>query len=176
MVLVDLTPFVERLRQDLADAAAAAGPEVQAAAERVTLALDPAVRMVLLEAFADAAAEISAQLDSETVDVRLAGREPEFVVTAMAPTFAAPSPPPPPAPPLPGEVGDDGGQSRITLRLPDVLKSRAEDLAVDLSQSLNTWIVDAIRDGIEGRPPEGGARPASGGRRRRANRVQGWVG
>lgn len=107
--------------------------------------------------------------------MRLAGREPEFVVTRLAPAFAAPAPPAPPRPPGPGEIADDGGQSRITLRLPEVLKSRAEELAVDLSQSLNTWIVDAIRDGIDGRLPDGGPGPSGGGRRR-ANRVQGWVG
>lgn len=172
-MLVDLTPFVERLRRDLQDTAAAAGAEVQAAAERLLIALDPAVRMVLLEALAEATAAISAQLDTDTVDVRLNGREPEFVVTSLGAGagFAAPSgPPTPPTPPLP----DDGTQARITLRMPDVLKARAEELAVDLSQSLNTWIVDAIRDGIEG----AGHGPATSPppRRGRTRRVQGWVG
>jgi len=170
---VDLSPFVDRLRRDLADAAAAAGSEVQAAAERLVLALDPAVRMVLLEALSEAAAAISAQLDTETVDVRLNGREPEFVVTRLAPAdgagpLAPPAPPVPPSPP----IADEGGQARITLRLPDVVKARAEELAVDLSQSLNTWIVDAIRDGIDG---QGAGAPAPRPSRGRTRRVQGWV-
>jgi len=172
---MDLTPYVERLRRDLTAATATGAPEVEAAAERVVLTLDPAVRMVLLEALADAAAEISAHLDTDTVDVRLAGREPEFVVTPLAPAFAAPAPPAPPRPPGPADA-DDGSQSRITLRLPEILKARAEELAVDLSQSLNTWIVDAIREGIDGRAADAEPRPPGGARRRRANRVQGWVG
>lgn len=170
---MDLTPYVERLRRDLTDTVAAAGDDVRAVAERLTIALDPAVRMVLLEAMADAAAAISAELDTDTVDVRLTGREPQFVVTSLSPNIATPlAPPAPPPPPNPDD--DPGGQSRITLRLPEVLKSRAEDLAVELSQSLNTWIVDAVRDSIEGR--SAGATSAATDRRRRTQRVQGWVG
>ena len=47
---MELTPYVDRLRSDLSDAAAAGGAEAQSAAERLALALDPATRMVLLEA------------------------------------------------------------------------------------------------------------------------------
>ena len=82
---MELTPFVERLRQDLSDAAAAGGAEAQAAADRLALALDPATRMMLLEALSQAADEISGSLDHESVDVRMSGREPEFVVTHLEP-------------------------------------------------------------------------------------------
>src|SRR5918994_3206601 len=114
---MELTPFVERLRRDLSDAAAAGGPEAQAAAERLALALDPATRMMLLEALSQAAAEITGDLDHEAVDVRMSGREPEFVVTRVEPE-EPPAPPVPPAPPAPPEPEDDS-QSRITLRLPE---------------------------------------------------------
>src|ERR1700712_3157775 len=88
--VMELTPFVERLRRDLSDAAAAGGPEAQAAAERLALALDPATRMMLLEALSQAAAEITGALDHDAVDVRMNGREPEFVVTHLAAAQAAP--------------------------------------------------------------------------------------
>ena len=167
MTLMDLTPFVDRLRRDLNDTAGAGGPETAAVAERLLIALDPAVRMVLLEVLAEAAGAITAQLDNETVDVRLAGREPEFVVTSLAGTsnaLLAPVPPRPPEPPLP----DDGSQARITVRLPDNLKSQAEALAVDLSQSLNTWIVETIRGSLGDRSRTD---DWTGTRRR----VQGWA-
>src|SRR6478609_4323556 len=93
--VMELTPFVERLRRDLSDAAAAGGPEAQAAAERLALALDPATRMMLLEALSQAADEITGELEHDAVDVRMSGREPEFVVTPIAPA----APPAPPAPP-----------------------------------------------------------------------------
>src|SRR4051812_4863218 len=83
--VMELTPFVERLRRDLSDAAAAGGPEAQAAAERLALALDPATRMMLLEALSQAADEIPGELEREAVDDHMSGREPEFVVTRLEP-------------------------------------------------------------------------------------------
>jgi hypothetical protein len=143
---MELTPYVDRLRNDLSDAAAAGGAEAQAAADRLALALDPATRMMLLEALSQAAAEISGALDHDAVDVRMSGREPEFVVTHLEPQHA-PTPPPPPA--VPPEPEDDS-QSRITLRLPESVKTRAEEAANRIGQSLNAWLVDAVRDALDG--------------------------
>jgi hypothetical protein len=146
---MELSPFVDRLRRDLADAAAAGGIEAQQAAERLALALDPATRMVLLETLSQAAAEITGALDHAAVDVRMNGREPEFVVTDLEPTAPA-TPPPPPEPPAPPEP-EDANLSRITLRLPESVKVRAEEAAAQLGQSLNAWLVDAVRDTLDGR-------------------------
>ena len=60
---MDITPYVESLRHDLAAAAEAGGPEAKAAAERLALALDPAVRLALMDALSQAAAEITSELD-----------------------------------------------------------------------------------------------------------------
>ena len=146
---MELTPYVDRLRSDLSDAAAAGGAETQQAAERLALALDPATRMMLLEALSQAAAEITGSLDHDAVDVRLNGREPEFVVSHLEAPDAQqpPAPTEPPAPPEP----EDASQSRITLRLPESVKVRAEEAAAELGQSLNAWLVDAVRDALDGR-------------------------
>ena len=80
MVLVDITGYVEHLRRDLLTAAAAGGQDLADAVERVAPAFDAAVRMSILEALADAAAEISAELSGQAVELRLKGREPQFVV------------------------------------------------------------------------------------------------
>src|ERR1700709_1052869 len=143
---MELTPFVDRLRPPLSDAAAAGGPEAQAAAERLALALDPATRMMLLEALSQAAAEITGELDRDADAVRLSGREPEFVVTHVEPSGpptppTAPAPPEPPAAPEP----EDDSQSRITLRLPESVKVRAEEAANSICQSLYVWLVDLPR-------------------------------
>ena len=144
---MELTPFVERLRRDLSDAAAAGGPEAQTAAERLALALDPATRMMLLEALSQAAAEITSDLDHEAVDVRMSGREPEFVVTQVQPDQPPPAAPAAPSQPEP----EDDSQSRITLRLPESVNERAEEAANAIGQSLNAWLVDAVRDALDGR-------------------------
>ena len=149
---MELAPYVERLRSDLADAAAAGGPEAQQAAERLALALDPATRMMLLEALSQAAAEITGALDHHAVDVRLNGREPEFVVAELE-AAVPPAPPAPPASPAPPEAPappEDDNQSRITLRLPESVKVRAEEAANQVGQSLNAWLVDAVRDALDG--------------------------
>ena len=147
---MDITQFVEALRRDLAGAASAAGPDGQAAAERILLALEPAVRLTVMEVLAQAAAEISADLPAGVVEVRLRGRDPELVVDVPT-VSAAPAPPPPPAPPAPpapqgeADLGEDEGVARITLRLPESLKTRAEDLAAQSGHSLNAWLVNAVR-------------------------------
>ena len=138
---MDLSPYIESLRRDLLAAAEAAGDEVRQAAERLTYALEPSARLALMEAISQAAAEITAELPDGGVDVRLNGRELDFVVdTAPA---AAPAPALPSAPP--GPLDDVEGLARITLRIPESVKARAEERAAAAGHSLNTWLVNVVR-------------------------------
>ena len=179
---MDITPYVESLRHDLAAAAEAGGPEAKQAAERLALALDPAVRLALMDALSQAAAEITAELPSGGVDVRLDGRDLDFVVHAPS---NVPAPPAPPAPPMLGEDDEEGGLARITLRIPESVKTKAEDAAAKSGQSLNTWLVNVVRaatrDGainvdidLSSIPFFGGD-PFGGGKQRGNRRMTGWV-
>ncbi|GEP39684.1 hypothetical protein NPS01_33470 [Nocardioides psychrotolerans] len=145
---MDITPYVESLRRDLLAAAEGAGPEARQVAERLGFALDPAARLALMEAISQAAAEITAEMPAGGVDVRLQGRELDFVVHSPSQAdLTPPAPPAPPAPPSPpGETDEDGGVARITLRLPESVKTRAEDAAAQAGQSLNTWLVTVVRN------------------------------
>ena len=143
---MDITPYVESLRRDLAAAAQAGGDEARAAAERLSLALDPAMRLALMDALSQAAAEISSELPAGSVDVRLRGREPEFVVDVPSMPLAPPTPPGPPAPPESEESEEGETVARITLRIPESLKTKAEELAARSGHSLNTWLVTTIRN------------------------------
>lgn len=96
-----------------------------------------------MDAVSQAAAEITAEMPAGSVDVRLNGRELDFVVQS-APA-AAPSPPPPPAPPSAEESEEEGGVARITLRMPESVKAKAEELAARSGHSLNTWLVNIVR-------------------------------
>src|SRR5262245_48964502 len=78
---MDLTSYVDRLRRELAVAAEAGGEEARDLAERLTGPLDAATRLVLMEALSAAAAEITRDLAPGSVEVRLRGRDPDFVVT-----------------------------------------------------------------------------------------------
>ena len=136
---MDMAPFVDNLRRDLMAAAEASGPDAVAVAERLGFALEPAARLALMEALSQATAEITAELPAGSVDVRLAGRDLAFVVQGPAPG-APPAEPDPPA-------SEDGGEAtaRITVRLPEAVKTRAEDAAAQNGTSLNTWLVNVIR-------------------------------
>ena len=139
---MDITPYVDSLRRDLLAAADSAGPEAREVAERLGYALDPAVRLAVMEAISQAAAEITASMASGGVDVRLTGRELDFVVDAGQPVAPAD---PAPVPTTPVAAAEDEGQARVSLRLPESLKARADDLAAQAGQSLNTWLVSLIR-------------------------------
>ena len=191
---MDITPYVDHLRRDLLAAAEGAGEELRSAAERLSFALDPAARLALMEAISQACSEITAEMPAGGVDVRLDGRDLAFVVDS--PTAGPPVPPVPPAPPLPPEPEDDaeaGSTARITLRLPESVKAKAEDAAADAGQSLNTWLVSVIRTAT--RPgginvdidlsslpqllgdnfPFGSSGPPGSGRSRSAKRMNGWL-
>src|SRR4029450_4477116 len=81
---MDLTPYLETLRADLAAAAAPGGPETTRAAELLGHSLESSARLALLEALSDAAAEITTRLTDATVEVRLRGREADLVVNSVA--------------------------------------------------------------------------------------------
>jgi len=145
---MDLNAYVDSLRADLLQIAEAGGPDVRAAADRLSMALDSSVRMTLVHALADAAAEITQELPSGSVDVRMRGRDPELVVNPALPVLPPAAPPGFPV----AEVDEDGDVvARVTVRIPEALKTRAEDAATDSSQSLNAWIVQAVRAALRER-------------------------
>src|SRR3546814_3332869 len=78
-----------------------------------------------------------------SVDVRLNGRELDFVVQGTIPVPPTP-PAPPPAPALDEDAGD-GALARVTLRIPESVKVRAEERAATAGISLNTWLVKVVR-------------------------------
>jgi hypothetical protein len=152
---MDLSRYVEALRADVTAAAAIGGPDVARAADLVADAIDSALRLVLLDLLSDAANDLTAALDGTTVEVRLRGREPELVVTG-------PSPEPAPAAVSPN---DDEGTARLTLRLPETLKGRAEQAAAAEGISVNNWLVRAVVRALEPAPPFGGQFMTGGPRR-----------
>ncbi|GAA1981558.1 hypothetical protein GCM10009817_23460 [Terrabacter lapilli] len=190
MMRMDITEYVDALRRDLAQAARAMGPETEQAAERIGFALDSSARLALMDALSHAAAEITNELDGASVEVRLQGREPVFVVVGAGPAALSDDTQAIRADDTTVMSPDEEGAetSRITLRLPEALKARAEELAAGRGQSLNTWIVGAVRaatatvpgpppaPGFPPVPPGPGFGPGAPGRNRSSNkRVQGWV-
>lgn len=164
-------PYVENLRRELAVAAEAGGPDARALAERLTGPLESAARLALLEALSAAAGEITRDLAPGSVDVRLRGGDPAFVVTPPpAPQEDAADSRAETAPPVGPLPGEDGGTARMTLRLPDHLKARVEEAAGQQGISVNAWLVRAISAAFE---PGAASRRVSQPRSGRS--YTGWV-
>jgi len=155
---MDLTPYVENLREKLTVAADAGGEDARALAERLTAPLDSATRLMLLDALSAAADDITLELAPGSVELRLRSGEPDFVVT---PAPADEPPERPAAAPPPEE--DDGPVARINLRLPEQLKAGVEQAAARERLSVNAWLVRAAaaavaNDDRDRRPPGRGGR------------------
>jgi hypothetical protein len=171
--VMELEPYVETLRQELAAAADMAGPEARELAERLAGALESAARLALLEALSAAADEITRDLAPGSVHVRLRGREPAFVVTPALPDVPAEPDTPVPAalPPAPADT-DEAATARINFRLGDSFKGRIEQSADRAGLSVNSWLTRAAAAALESDAPARGAdwRGARG-----KDRFTGWV-
>jgi hypothetical protein len=167
---MNLAMYVETLRDQLIAAAEMGGVESRSVVERLSAGLEAATRLVLLETLSGAADEITAELAPGAVELRLRGSDPYFVVTL--PSDAA------------GEVaadrtatplgvipqgGEEGGTSRLNLRLPEALKVRIEEAARREGLSLNAWLVRTAAAAAEG-PLGQISRSPSG-----SQRYTGWV-
>ena len=175
---MELERYVNGLRQQLEVASAAGCEEARALAERLTAPLDAAVRLTLLDALSEAAAEITRELAPGSVYLRLHGGEPEFVVTTPSAelgrvveggarfTAGADEASPAGGPDSHSAAGE-GGQSRVNLRLPDQLKRRVEQAADRDGLSINAWLVRAAAAAVDRAEAGGRAEPEAprGGRR-----------
>src|SRR6478672_6123831 len=121
---------VESVREDLARIAAVGDESTARAADLLAVALEPALARRFQEALAEAALELSAQLERGRVEVRIAGGDPELVYI--------------PDPEAPVESGESAFDARITLRLPESLKGRLESAASAAGVSVNTWLVQTL--------------------------------
>ena len=138
---MELGQYVNDLQRQLVDAAANGAEETRATAERLAAGLDAATRLVLLDALSAAVGEITRDLAPGSVDLRLRGREVEFVVTASPAEAETEG--------IPAVDLDDASTSRTTLRLPDALKARVDDAAAADGLSVNTWLVRAIAAALQ---------------------------
>ncbi len=175
--------YVDQLRRELAVAAETGGEDARALAERLTAPLESAARLALLEALSAATDEITRDLAPGSVEVRLRGRDPDFVVTppptsedvtedVTGPGEVVPGGRPP-APPAPPEPEEGGGTSRITLRLPEHLRPAIDEAAARAGLSVNAWLVRVISAALA--PGERDRRPGAGEARRHGRRYTGWV-
>lgn len=137
---MELDGYVERLRAEFAAISEVAGSEVREVAERLVAPLDSAVRLVLLEALAAAAEEITLDLAPGSVHLRLREPAPDFVVTPAPTTDTTAGPAATSPSPVPSTDVEGGPVARINFRPPEALKNRIEEAADRQGLSVNTWL------------------------------------
>lgn len=143
---MELEHYVADLQRRLVEAADNGTADTRAVAERLVGGLDAAARLVLLDVLSAAVGEITRELAPGSVDMRLRGRDIEFVVSQPNSEHDGAERP------AADDVGlDDASTSRTTLRLPDALKARVDDAAAADGQSVNTWLVRAIATALQPR-------------------------
>ena len=166
---MDLTTYVNNLGREFATLAEAGGPETRALVERLTGSLESAIRMTLLDALSAAADEITQDLAPGSVELRLRGRDPSFVVSQPVAEAAEPGPGAPE-----GDVSfaEDGPAARINVRMPEHLKAAIEEAAAKEGRSVNAWLSRAAAAALQrtDRRPE----PRTGGAPG-ARQFSGWV-
>jgi hypothetical protein len=128
---MELDGYVQALTEDLARVAAVGDEPAARAAQIISAALEPAFGRRLQQALSEAALELSSQLADGHVEVRIAGSDPELVYVATAT-------------PAPAEPTDEALDARITLRLPNGVKSRVEAAAAASGSSVNSWLVQSL--------------------------------
>lgn len=176
---MDLTSYVSNLGREFAALAEAGGEEARALVERLTGPLESAIRMTLLDALSAAADEISRDLAPGSVELRLRGRDPSFVVTS------------PPAEPLEFAaedavaavdgareagllIAEDGPAARINVRLPEQLKAAIEEAAGKEGRSVNAWLVRAAAGALQRPERDQRPEPRSSGKQAKQG-FTGWV-
>jgi Ribbon-helix-helix protein, copG family len=175
---MDLTSYVSNLGREFATLAEAGGEEARALVERLTGSLESAIRMTLLDALSAAADEITRELAPGSVELRLRGRDPNFVVTsppaepvALAAKDAATVDGAPDSDLL---IAEDGPAARINVRMPEQLKAAIEEAAAKEGRSVNAWLVRAAAAGLQQSDRDQRPEPRGSGKRTQ-QRFTGWV-
>jgi predicted HicB family RNase H-like nuclease len=139
---MELSRHVQAIQSDLEAVSALGDDAASEAARRLSDALASSLQLRLLDFLTEATLSLNEQLQTAHV-----------VEHEQASDAAAPAP------------GDDLS-ARITLRLPEGLKSQIEAAASGEGISANAWIVRALARALE---------PRSGTRVRSGNRLQGFA-
>jgi hypothetical protein len=154
---MDLSPYIASVRLGVVNASSLADEQTQHVAERLGTAIESSTRLALIQALSDAAGSLSAEMAPSSVELRMVGHDPEFVVsiqTAEAePLLLLPDAEPDPEPagePQTSEP-DDEPVARITLRLPQSVKARVDEMASTEGISTNAWLIRAVMDAMADR-------------------------
>ncbi|WP_072802050.1 Arc family DNA-binding protein [Rhodococcoides yunnanense] len=155
-----LDKYTDSLRADLAAAAALGDEHTRRTAEALGAAAEASARLMLLGALSEFAAEISTELDDRSVHVRLDGTDAVGEVRRRIDEAGSDDRTSSENPDAPDGTSarstDDyptmedvtGEMRRVTLRMVEHMKDRAEEAASSNGVSLNSWLSQAVQGAL----------------------------
>jgi hypothetical protein len=141
---MNISAILDALRTDVETTAESGDKKTTEAVIRMGRLLEASVRVQIMDAMSEAAAELSQELPTGRVEVRIAGGD--ISLTFVRDQDDA------------GDLPVDEDSARITLRLPESLKTQAESSASQEGVSMNAWLVRAVKRALDERPKVRGHR------------------
>jgi hypothetical protein len=148
---MELGQIIAAVVADLDATAELGGESLRDSAQRLGRSMGSSIRVHLLEALGEIALDLNGQLPAGRVELRLSGNDVELVFVPDQERW---------------QGADEEQSARITLRLSEPLKARAEAAAAAEGVSTNTWLVRAITARLDAGRPAG---------RRSGNRLRGFA-
>ncbi len=149
---MDISEYTAKLQNDLATAAELGDDHTRRISASLSAAIEPSVRLVLLAAATELAKEIGAKLGDREVKVNLDGSDLGVEVVRPPNSTGGEGA---------NEKADDekkdstysfddvsGDISRVTLRMMEQIKARAEEAANQNGVSLNSWVSQAVQGAL----------------------------
>lgn len=159
---MQLDDFIHQVHDQLNASAALGDERTQQIAATLATTVEPAIRLAIMNALAEAAEEITAALldvpGSPAISVRLDGEDLRVDMTRGEPQQVA------------RHADDADASARISLRLSEALKADVEEAAGRDGLSVNSWLVRAATNALAGGWPGG-----PGGRGHNSQRITGWI-
>ncbi len=144
-----MSPYVDALRSDLLAAAQLGDEQAAVVGARLAEAATRSAPLRFLEALGEALLEANEQLPSGHLELRLAGSEPNVAFVEEEGAASA---------------LEEPSAARLTLRLPERLKTELEAAAARDGVSVNTWLVRALSGAVSRKPQRSGRRLVGHGR------------
>jgi len=121
-----MSKFIDLLSNDIESLGKLGGKELESAVSRLIPTLAPVLQTRLLEALTEIAEEVREQLPGAHLEARIQGDEIELIYIEDGSVIRE----------NPADLN-----ARITLRLPEDLKTRIESAATREGISLNSWLL-----------------------------------
>ncbi|GAB3269240.1 hypothetical protein GCM10027449_03240 [Sinomonas notoginsengisoli] len=176
---MNLDVHLMALSRQLADTAALGGKDMVELADRLAAPLQASARLVLQDALSEAMQELTLELAPGSAEMRLRGRDVDFVVTPAPAPIAEDD-----AKEAPLSITKDDaereppaetGTARISFRPPESLKAQIEAAAEREGLSVNTFLVRTLSAALRPAPPQPLQIDPGVPEGRSGARLEGWV-